>query len=136
LQKNSEKDPEIIASRMAVLSSMEGYSNFDDIYTSLTLSATNNTNTEVAQKIDNFTSIVQTVNETGILVDPDLVIVETLTTDNTSTEMLKRKSARMLKSKNLKKMLLILVSLSTYFPGMSGVGSEFMEFTRKIFMLS
>jgi hypothetical protein len=95
---------------MAVLSSMEGYSNFDDIYTSLTLSATNNTNTEVAQKIDNFTSIVQTVNETGILVDPDLVIVETLTTDNTSTEMLKRKSARMLKSKNLKKMLLILVS--------------------------
>jgi hypothetical protein len=82
---------------MAVLSSMEGYSNFDDIYT--TLSATNNTNTEVAQKIDNFTSIVQTVNETGILVDPDLVIVETLTTDNTSTEMLKRKSARMLKSK-------------------------------------
>jgi hypothetical protein len=42
LQKNSEKDPEIIASRMAVLSSMEGYS-FDDIYTSLTnLSATNN----------------------------------------------------------------------------------------------
>jgi hypothetical protein len=43
-------------------------SNF--IYTSLTnLSATNNTNTEVAQKIDNFTSIVQTVNETGILVD-------------------------------------------------------------------
>jgi hypothetical protein len=77
LQKNSEKDPEIIASRMAVLSSMEGYSNFDDIYTSLTnLSATNNTNTEVAQKID--TSIVQTVNETGILVDPDLVIVETL----------------------------------------------------------
>jgi hypothetical protein len=58
LQKNSEKDPEIIASRMAVLSSMEGYSNFDDIYTSLTnLSATNNT--EVAQKIDNFTSIVQ-----------------------------------------------------------------------------
>jgi hypothetical protein len=68
--KNSEKDPEIIASRMAVLSSMEGYSNFDDIYTSLTnLSATNNTNTEVAQKIDNFTSIVQTVNETGILVD-------------------------------------------------------------------
>jgi hypothetical protein len=52
LQKNSEKDPEIIASRMAVLSSMEGYSNFDDIYTSLTnLSATNNTNTEVAQKI-------------------------------------------------------------------------------------
>jgi hypothetical protein len=40
--KNSEKDPEIIASRMAVLSSMEGYSNFDDIYTSLTnLSATN-----------------------------------------------------------------------------------------------
>jgi hypothetical protein len=33
------------------------------------LSATNNTNTEVAQKIDNFTSIVQTVNETGI-VDP------------------------------------------------------------------
>jgi hypothetical protein len=80
---------------------MEGYSNFDDIYTSLTnLSATNNTNTEVAQKIDNFTSIVQTVNETGILVDPDLV--ETLTTDNTSTEMLKRKSARMLKSKNLK----------------------------------
>jgi hypothetical protein len=69
---------------MAVLSSMEGYSNFD-IYTSLTnLSATNNTNTEVAQKIDNFTSIVQTVNETGILVDPDLVIVETLTTDNTS----------------------------------------------------
>jgi hypothetical protein len=72
-------------------SSMEGYSNFDDIYTSLTnLSATNNTNTEVAQKIDNFTSIVQTVNETGILVDPDLVIVETLTTDNTSTEMLKR----------------------------------------------
>jgi hypothetical protein len=42
---------------MAVLSSMEGYSNFDDIYTSLTnLSATNNTNTEVAQKIDNFTS--------------------------------------------------------------------------------
>jgi hypothetical protein len=26
--------------------------------------------------------------------------------------------------------------LSTYFPGMSGVGSEFMEFTRKIFMLS
>jgi hypothetical protein len=89
-KKNSEKDPEIIASRM-VLSSMEGYSNFDDIYTSLTnLSATNNTNTEVAQKIDNFTSIVQTVNETGILVDPDLVIVETLTTDNTSTEMLKR----------------------------------------------
>jgi hypothetical protein len=82
--QNSEKDPEIIASRMAVLSSMEGYSNFD-IYTSLTnLSATNNTNTEVAQKIDNFTSIVQTVNETGILVDPDLVIVETLTTDNTS----------------------------------------------------
>jgi hypothetical protein len=51
LQKNSEKDPEIIASRMAVLSSMEGYSNFDDIYTSLTnLSATNNTNTEVAQR--------------------------------------------------------------------------------------
>jgi hypothetical protein len=49
--KNSEKDPEIIASRMAVLSSMEGYSNFDDIYTSLTnLSATNNTNTEVAQR--------------------------------------------------------------------------------------
>jgi hypothetical protein len=73
LQKNSEKDPEIIASRMAVLSSMEGYSNFDDIYTSLTnLSATNNTNTEVAQKIDNFTSI-QTVNETGILVDPILL---------------------------------------------------------------
>jgi hypothetical protein len=72
LQKNSEKDPEIIASRMAVLSSMEGYSNFDDIYTSLTnLSATNNT--EVAQKIDNFTSIVQTVNETGILVDPILL---------------------------------------------------------------
>jgi hypothetical protein len=89
LQKNSEKDPEIIASRMAVLSSMEGYSNFDDIYTSLTnLSATNNT--EVAQKIDNFTSIVQTVNETGILVDPDLVIVETLTTDNTSTEIKER----------------------------------------------
>jgi hypothetical protein len=58
---------------MAVLSSM-GYSNFDDIYTSLTnLSATNNTNTEVAQKIDNFTSIVQTVNETGILVDPILL---------------------------------------------------------------
>jgi hypothetical protein len=45
-----------------------GDSNFDDIYTSLTnLSATNNT--EVAQRIDNFTSIVQTVNETGILVD-------------------------------------------------------------------
>jgi hypothetical protein len=51
LQKKTEKDPEIIASRMAVLSSMEGYSNFDDIYTSLTnLSATNNTNTEVAQR--------------------------------------------------------------------------------------
>jgi hypothetical protein len=31
-------------------------------------------------------------------------------------------------------MLLIFGSfLSTYFPGMSGVGSEFMEFTRKIF---
>jgi hypothetical protein len=93
-------NPEIIASRMAVLSSMEGYSNFDDIYTSLTnLSATNNTNTEVAQKIDNFTSIVQTVNETGILVDPDLVIVETLTTDNTSTEMLKRKALECLSLK-------------------------------------
>jgi hypothetical protein len=73
---------------MAVLS-MEGYSNFDDIYTSLTnLSATNNTNTEVAQK-DNFTSIVQTVNETGILVDPDLVIVETLLI--IQQEMLKRR---------------------------------------------
>jgi hypothetical protein len=32
------------------------------------LSATNNTNTG-SSKIDNFTSIVQTVNETGILVD-------------------------------------------------------------------
>jgi hypothetical protein len=42
------KDPEIIASRMAVLSS-GGYSNFDDIYTFTNLSATNNTNTEVAQ---------------------------------------------------------------------------------------
>jgi hypothetical protein len=82
---------------MAVLSSMEGYSNFDDIYT--TLSATNNTNTEVAQKIDNFTSIVQTVNETGILVDPDLVIVETLTTDNTSTEMLKERALECLSLK-------------------------------------
>jgi predicted secreted protein len=49
LQK-SEKDPEIIASRMAVFF-YGGYSNFDDIYTSLTnLSATNNTNTEVAQR--------------------------------------------------------------------------------------
>jgi hypothetical protein len=49
--KKTVEDPEIIASRMAVLSSMEGYSNFDDIYTSLTnLSATNNTNTEVAQR--------------------------------------------------------------------------------------
>jgi hypothetical protein len=68
-------------------------------YTSLTnLSATNNTNTEVAQKIDNFTSIVQTVNETGILVDPDL-IVETLTTDNTSTEMLKRRALECLSLK-------------------------------------
>jgi hypothetical protein len=54
-------------------------------------------NTEVAQKIDNFTSIVQTVNETGILVDP--CYSRDTTTDNTSTEMLKRKSARMLKSK-------------------------------------
>jgi hypothetical protein len=54
---------------MAVLSSSMEDSSID-IYTSLTnLSATNNTNTEVAQKIDNFTSIVQTVNETGILVD-------------------------------------------------------------------
>jgi hypothetical protein len=85
---------------MAVLSSMEGYSNFDDIYTSLTnLSATKN-NTEVAQKIDNFTSIiVQTVNETGILVDPDLVIVETLTTDNTSTRCLKERALECLSLK-------------------------------------
>jgi hypothetical protein len=72
-KKNSEKDPEIIASRMAVLSSMEGYSNFDDIYTSLTNLVQLTMNTEVAQKIDNFTSIVQTVNETGILVDPILL---------------------------------------------------------------
>jgi hypothetical protein len=78
--KNSEKDPEIIASMYGCSFFYGGIPNFDDIYTSLTnLSATNNTNTEVAQKIDNFTSIVQTVNETGILVDPDLVIVETLT---------------------------------------------------------
>jgi hypothetical protein len=70
--KNSEKDPEIIASMYGCSFFYGGILNFDDIYTSLTnLSATNNTNTEVAQ-IDNFTSIVQTVNETGILVDPDL----------------------------------------------------------------
>jgi ATP-dependent protease ClpP protease subunit len=41
--KNGEKDPEIIASRMAVLSFYGGYSNFDDIYTSLTNLVTNNT---------------------------------------------------------------------------------------------
>jgi hypothetical protein len=47
--------------------------------------------------------------------------------------MLKRKSARM--SKNLKENASDFWSpfLSTYFPGMSGVGSEFMEFTRKIY---
>jgi hypothetical protein len=57
---------------MAVLSSMEGYQIRWHLYFT-NLSATNNTNTEVAQKIDNFTSIVQTVNETGILVDPILL---------------------------------------------------------------
>jgi repressor of nif and glnA expression len=70
---------------MAVLSSME-YSNFDDIYTSLT-KCSNNKCILNEPKIDNFTSIVQTVNETGILVDPDLVIVETLPDD--VTRMLK-----------------------------------------------
>jgi hypothetical protein len=42
----------------------------------------------------------------------------------------------MLKSKNLKENASDFWSpfLSTYFPGMSGVGSEFMEFTRKIFL--
>jgi hypothetical protein len=47
--------------------------------------------------------------------------------------MLKER-ARMLKSKNLKENASDFWSpfLST-FPGMSGVGSEFMEFTRKIF---
>jgi hypothetical protein len=48
-KKKGEKDPEIIASRMAVLL-LEGYSNFDDIYTSLTNLSATNTNTEVAQR--------------------------------------------------------------------------------------
>jgi hypothetical protein len=46
--------------------------------------------------------------------------------------MLKRKSARMLKSKKKENASDFGLLLSTYFPGMSGVGSEFMEFTRKI----
>lgn len=135
--QHQDPDPNKVADNLSKLSAVRGFGTFDETVQTLS-SYGNNDNIAIAEQLSVYTNKAKATNEEGVIIDPDMIIIDTLTADNTGTEMLKRKSSRILKTRGLKESSPDFWTpfLSTYFPGMSGIGSEFADWAKDKFYAS
>lgn len=116
------------------LHTVKGFENFDEIVK--TIEQVTAVNLVAPSSLrDVYSSETTSVESHGILIEPDEVAVDVLIMNNEGTEMLKRKSSRILKTKELKTTSddFWVPFLSTYFPGMSSVGEDFANWTKDKF---
>lgn len=134
IEENLDVNTEKISKNTEVLSSVKGFESFDETVKTLMSYADNNT-VAVSSQLSTFVSEAKATNDEGIALDYDMIIIEALAIDNKGTELLKKKSDRLLKTKGLKESAPDFWTpfLSSYFPGMSGIGNEFAIWTKNKF---
>jgi hypothetical protein len=134
INSNLSSDAEQIVSNLSKLSAVKGFETFEDSVKTLMAIGTVN-NVSIAAQRNSYLNVTKAVGEQGIVLNPDSIIADILSIDNIGTEMLKRKSARILKTRGLKETSSDFWTpfLSTYFPGMSGVSTDFSAWAKDKF---
>lgn len=127
-------DAASIEENLRKLSMVKGFSTFEESVKTLEAVAHINL-VAVPGQLDTYTTETTSVQTHGIMIDPELQAADVLVIDNAGTEMLKRKASRIEKTKNIKETAsdFWIPFLSTYFPGMSGVGADFINWTKDLF---